>query len=76
MTHHWLSYAEAQHKNLQLDVDMLIKAYELVHGALGSEWLQHEERVEGMNIMIWPGTPVYGRVREGGRVGCTEIQFE
>lgn len=43
MTAHWLSYAEAQHKNLGLELDRLLGDYELVRSVLGAEWLDKQE---------------------------------
>ena len=44
MTQHWLSWAEAQHKNLQIDLEQLLQAYDLVRAAIGREWIEHQER--------------------------------
>jgi hypothetical protein len=40
----WLSYAEAQHKNVGIGLDQLLSSYELVCSALGAAWVDEQER--------------------------------
>jgi hypothetical protein len=56
---HWLSYAEAQHKNLGLDLDRLLGDYELVRSALGTEWLDKQETNEGKDRPLTQFHPLY-----------------
>jgi hypothetical protein len=59
MTHHWLAYAQAQHKNLQVSLGELLQAYELVLGAVGPDWLQREEQKEEAGKTIIAFHPLY-----------------
>lgn len=59
MSAHWLSYAQAQHKNLGLDLDRLLGDYELVRSALGAEWLDKQETKEAKERPIIQFHPLY-----------------
>jgi hypothetical protein len=59
VTAHWLSYAEAQHKNLGLELDRLLRDYELILSALGPEWLDKQEAQEAKAIPIVQFHPLY-----------------
>jgi len=56
---HWLSYAEAQHKNLGLELDRLLADYELVRSALGADWLDKQETKESKDRPIIQFHPLY-----------------
>jgi hypothetical protein len=59
MTGHWLSFAQAQHKNLEIPLDQLLKAYELVQAAMGDEWLQREQRKDEGGKTLVAFHPLY-----------------
>jgi hypothetical protein len=60
---HWLSYAEAQHENLSLDLDRLLGDYDLVRSALGTEWLGRQTTKEGKDRPLAHFHPLYRELR-------------